>query len=430
MESDENVSLASSSFDIMSRSPPHISLSPRHDHRSNVKSSTMFSRFEIETDDILSIVSESVHHIAVNPHPHVSTVVDIIFFPGLGSSLDFYEEFLSKLHVSLKHKDRSKKEVNLHALGQTNHQLNINTNGNLSYDSSPPENIRSNGLEFLINQNLKFLHDVIITSHIRDKLSKLSDKIQRNMADDNFTDISITSSSRSTLTSLTSLSSLRSLSISSRSPTKRRDDPTPSLVTANGESFIQNSNINSSAITLITPHHKRKLILIGHGIGCYVLMEVLRRDPIILSQVSDVIFLSPFILWKNISLSFKLFVSSYKFLRYFSKSLAHSLFMKSENEIDRIVFEMLENNYNDLSTISSYDSKCISLLSRLDQLSHIDMCFVYEKHDRWSPKEDIEIIRSTCPKNSYNIYTTEKLSLSGRECDETLQFLKNYFHAS
>jgi len=76
-------------------------------------------------------------------------------------------------------------------------------------------------------------------------------------------------------------------------------------------------------MSILENHHPGKIILVGHSIGSYLVMEVLSRFMDIREKVVAVAHLMPFIRWKNIPFYHKIKLTAYLYTESASNAVIH-----------------------------------------------------------------------------------------------------------
>jgi hypothetical protein len=163
------------------------------------------------------------------------------------------------------------------------------------------------------------------------------------------------------------------------------------------------------------------IIFVGHSIGCYVLLEVIKRDRRLLSMSRDIVFIMPFLFWKNLPLAHKLNLTLYKHFRFILKPfiifilssipsrLFHGLIgSKLSSYCSFIISEKLMNTrilenfftlaIDEINCVRSEECKHVQDLQDFNVLENIlnekiRFHHIYTNDDVWAPRGDYELMK-------------------------------------
>ena len=170
---------------------------------------------------------------------------------------------------------------------------------------------------------------------------------------------------------------------------------------------------------------KQRLILVGHSIGAYAVVEVLVRNEGLRKRTIAIHLLMPFIQWRNLGfmhamkiravLSFPDFVSNYfadrvpKIMDNIHPSVKAGLIRKSHNDMDNGSVEMAATEmfstrlFLNFVRMARTEVQAIidnedAMLQWIKQLSgQIPTYALYTDHDVWAPMKDYDMLRKELP---------------------------------
>ena len=161
-----------------------------------------------------------------------------------------------------------------------------------------------------------------------------------------------------------------------------------------------------------------KIVLVGHSIGCYMVLDILERNPMLIKHTIHVELLMPFMFWDNLTFIHKMrleflrntgqsFTKWYLFklinhLNGLSQHQLYNLINKAENLDEescralgqrfftqRLFSNFVKMGFDEIYEISSTKNTdyVMSILKRLTGL--INMHCVYTNDDDWAPLQDL-----------------------------------------
>jgi hypothetical protein len=201
-----------------------------------------------------------------------------------------------------------------------------------------------------------------------------------------------------------------------------------------------------------------KLLLIGHSIGCYMILEVICSNVLVRERTVEIIQLMPFMIWQNIPTHHKTLLQTY------IKTLPYSLYIirqfayrfislpstcrwiitrlsttLSEPYLsivsDRLFSRRLVKNFlrmgeDEIRKVPQNEAFMLSLLKEFDH-DKIGICSIYTQADVWAPLEDMDVLRSVLKHNCDHIFVcdnvTHGFSLVPHGDDEVLRAISTYF---
>jgi len=188
--------------------------------------------------------------------------------------------------------------------------------------------------------------------------------------------------------------------------------------------------------------NKQRVILIGHSIGAYIILEALDRVPFLSSMTTHAVLLMPFIFWPNLPFSHKTklvaFRNSFPLARFIAQSAISRLMAQTvpsrasfiarhaNNQFSsdllqivasrlfsrRLVDNFLNMGRDECFAIQQNTPRMMALLKRFT--SEFKVLALYTKDDVWAPQEDLHVLHDSLPHifSSYLEHVTHAFSLN------------------
>lgn len=169
-------------------------------------------------------------------------------------------------------------------------------------------------------------------------------------------------------------------------------------------------------------NEEMEIVLVGHSIGCYMILESLKRYEKLRNLTSNLILMMPFIKYSSMNILQKISLSIQ--LKFYSYSSFHSniesliiFLIKSFQSLDqkwrelllsytfglkdsmlkifndrffikRIILNFLKMGITEIETVKSNERKMIEYIKRLDY-EDMKILMIYTNNDQWAPEKDV-----------------------------------------
>ena len=205
------------------------------------------------------------------------------------------------------------------------------------------------------------------------------------------------------------------------------------------------------------------VMMIGHSIGSYIVLEMLERCERLKQQTKYINLLMPFIFWSKLPFLHRAKLSSYVALHPMSQHLITSLvstFLKighknrkkligmitgeEGEQLDtiadgmvnkRIVNNFLSMGFDEIRDVRSNEGRMLSLIQHLDEETvdgKKDVFILYTDNDEWAPEADAKMLRRTL-KHGTTIVTepglTHGFSLTDIRNERTCAILIDHYNS-
>lgn len=205
------------------------------------------------------------------------------------------------------------------------------------------------------------------------------------------------------------------------------------------------------------------VMMIGHSIGSYIVLDMLERCELLRQQTKYITLLMPFIFWSKLPFLHRAKLSSYVALHPMSQHLITSLvstFLKighkkrkrligmitgeEGEQLDtiadgmvnkRIVNNFLSMGFDEIRDVKSNEGRMLSLLQHLDEETvdgKKDVFLLYTDNDEWAPEADAKMLRRTL-KHGTTIVTepglTHGFSMTDIRNERTCAILIDHYNS-
>lgn len=204
-----------------------------------------------------------------------------------------------------------------------------------------------------------------------------------------------------------------------------------------------------------------EVMLIGHSIGAFMVIDVLTRSDQLMRQTRHVLLLMPFISWSHLPFLHRTKLSCFLALHPFSQRLITSLaspLLRMEPSMrrnilrrvtglkgdalnsvsDGLMNKRLLDNFltmgaDEIRDVRVHQTRMISLLEELDRgksCKKKDIFILYTDNDEWAPLKDSDILRSRLTNNTTIAIEkdlTHSFSLSSERVDRACAIISKFF---
>ena len=200
------------------------------------------------------------------------------------------------------------------------------------------------------------------------------------------------------------------------------------------------------------------IMLIGHSIGAYILIDALQRSELLTFQTKHIVLLMPFISWSRLPLLHRAKLSSFSALHPISNRLLTSIaspLLRLESSTKRrlvgqvtslkgeslttvadglmnmrLLRNFLAMGIDEIRDVKTNQSRMLSVLEKIDSGGNSRILLLYTDNDEWAPGADAEYFRQKLKFNTTVVLQpglTHAFSLTDLRIDRTCSLIIDYF---